>query len=71
VGEPAEDALPLLERLVAVDERRLPIERLDHPAIIAVTSVVEALIGLPTTHCEVVCAVGEWVAAVFDMGHGG
>src|SRR6266576_2987156 len=35
VGESAKDALRLLERLVAVDEQRLPIERLRHPAIIA------------------------------------
>jgi hypothetical protein len=34
-GEPAKDALRQLERLVTVDEQRLPIERLRHPGIMA------------------------------------
>jgi hypothetical protein len=36
VREPTKDTLRFLERLVPVDEQRLPVERLRHPAIIAV-----------------------------------
>jgi len=38
VGEPSEDALRFLERLVAIDQQPLPVERLRHPAIIAVVA---------------------------------